>query len=177
MAILNLGIGSRVRHPEFGAGVVIQARSDAYEIAFIDHGIKQILKVFQGLEVIEATEEERDLVSYEKVERVITKLLRNFTDIQETVNIGKKWAGGRVILEPGDKNYVGKEIPMDVFFHKIVMIRDRVRVMEQKINASDLPEVEKIGLQQYLTRIYGSMTSFNVLFADKNDYFIGDKSE
>ncbi len=67
-----------------------------------------------------------------------------------------------------------KEIPIDGFFHKIVMVRDRLRVMEQRINSSKLEEDEKVNLQQYITRIYGSLTTFNILFADKDDYFVGD---
>jgi hypothetical protein len=177
MEQVYLGIGSRISHPDFGPGVVIQVRPDMYEVTFINHGNKSILKSYAGLEVIEAVEEERDLVSFDKVERVFQKLLRNITDIQETVPIGKKWAGGKILLEPGDKNYVGKEIPIDVFFHKIVMVRDRLRVLEQRVNASELSDDEKVNIQQYITRIYGSLTSFNVLFADKKDHFVGEKSE
>ncbi|MHC1707641.1 MAG: hypothetical protein AB9842_08980 [Bacteroidales bacterium] len=173
---LSLGIGSRVRHPEFGPGVIIQVRSDAYEITFIDHGHKQILKTYVGLEVIEAVEEERDFVSYEKVERTFVRLLRQLTDIQEVAPIAKKWVGGRVVLEPGDKALSVKDFPIDAFFHKIIMIRDRLRVLEQRVNASELPEDDKINIQQYITRIYGSLTTFNVLFADKGDYFTGEKS-
>jgi hypothetical protein len=78
------------------------------------------------------------------------------------------------VLEPGDKSLKSKEIPIDGFFHKIVMVRDRLRVMEQRINSSKLEEDEKVNLQQYITRIYGSLTTFNILFADKDDYFVGD---
>lgn len=173
---LSLGIGSRVKHPEFGSGVIIQVRSDAYEITFIEHGLKQIMKTFSGLEVIEAVEEERDFVSYEKVERTFVRLIRQLTDIQETAPIAKKWLGGRVVLEPGDKSLSSKDFPIDVFFHKIIMIRDRLRVLEQRVNSSELSEDDKINIQQYITRIYGTLTTFNVLFADKGDYFTGEKS-
>jgi hypothetical protein len=172
----SLGIGSRVRHPEFGPGVVIQVRSDAYEITFIDMGLKQILKTYDGLEIIESVDEERDFVSYEKVERTFVRLIRQLTDIQETAAIAKKWVGGRVILEPGDKALSSKDFPIDAFFHKIIMIRDRMRVLEQRVNSSQLSEEDKINIQQYITRIYGSLTTFNVLFADKGDYFTGEKS-
>ncbi|HNP33487.1 MAG TPA: hypothetical protein PKN96_09355, partial [Flavobacterium sp.] len=70
-----------------------------------------------------------------------------------------------------------KDVPIDTFFHKIVMLRDRLRVMEQKINASNLEEIEKVELQQYITRIYGSLTTFNILFKSQNDYFVGEKSK
>ncbi|MFZ1255152.1 MAG: hypothetical protein WAR77_02315, partial [Saprospiraceae bacterium] len=70
-----------------------------------------------------------------------------------------------------------KEIPIEKFFHKIVMLRDRLRVMEQRINSSNLTDEEKINLQQYITRIYGSLTTFNVLFRHKEHQFVGEKGE
>jgi hypothetical protein len=97
--------------------------------------------------------------------------------MQETVDIAKRWRGGRLILEPGDTSLKGKDLPIDTFFHKIVMVRDRIRVMEQRINSSNLSEDDKISLQQYITRIYGSLTTFNVLFENKEDQFVGDRSK
>jgi len=80
-------------------------------------------------------------------------------------------------LVPGQAGLSHKDVPIDVFFHKIVMLRDRLRVMEQKINASNLEEIEKVELQQYITRIYGSLTTFNILFKSQNDYFVGEKTK
>ena len=80
-------------------------------------------------------------------------------------------------LEPGQAGLAHKDVPIDVFFHKIVMLRDRLRVMEQKINASNIEEIEKVDLQQYITRIYGSLTTFNVLFKSQSDYFVGEKTK
>ncbi|MBP6978014.1 MAG: hypothetical protein PHD61_01645 [Bacteroidales bacterium] len=177
MEELTLGIGSRIQHPEFGKGVVIQVYADSYEITFMDYGRKQIMKTFRELEVLDYVAPELDLISYEQVERSFIKLIRRLTDIQETVRIGRKWEGGRIILEPGDMNIQNRDMPIDALFHKIVMIRDRIRVMEQKINSSAIPEVDKIELQQYITRIYGTLTSFNLLFAEKDDYFVGEKSK
>ena len=170
-----LGIGSRVKHPQFGKGVIIQVRSDAYEISFIEIGIRIINRSFEGLEIIEAVETASDLTTYEKLEKSLIRVLRQFSDVQETVPMGGKWTGGKLLLFPGDKSLKEKEVPIDVFFHKIVMVRDRVRVMEQRINASNLTDEEKIDLEQYITRIYGSLTTFNVLFKNKEDQFTGEK--
>ena len=170
-----LGVGSRVKHPQMGKGVIVQIRSDAYEIGFIDFGVKQIMRDYQGLEIIEEVETPSDLATYEKIEKSLTRVLRRFSDIQETVPLGQKWTGGRMVLFPGDKSLKEKEIPVETFFHKIVMVRDRVRVMEQRINASNLTDEEKVDLEQYITRIYGSLTTFNILFKNKEDQFTGEK--
>jgi len=175
MSTIQLGVGSRVNHPQFGKGVVVQIRSDAYEITFIDHGTRQILRDFEGLEVIEAVETPGDLATYEKVEKSLIRVLRRFSDLQETVLLGSKWTGGKILMIPGEEGLKEKEVPMDVFFHKIVMVRDRLRVLEQKINTSKMTDEEKVELQQYITRIYGSLTTFNVLFKNKEDQFIGEK--
>ena len=92
------------------------------------------------------------------------------------VKLGDKWIGGTMLLQPKDASLKPKEIPIDIFFHKIVMARDRLRVLEQNINShKNLTDEEKINLQQYITRIYGSFTTFNVLFKNKEHWFIGDK--
>ena len=160
-----------------GKGVVVQVRSDAYEISFIDFGVKKILRDYEGLDIIEAVETPSEVLTYEKMEASLTRVLRRFSDVQETVPIGQKWTGGRMVLYPGDKALKEKEIPVETFFHKIVMIRDRVRVMEQRINASNLSDEEKVDIEQYITRIYGSLTTFNVLFKNKEDQFTGDKGK
>ncbi len=171
---LTLGIGTRVKHPQYGKGVVIQAYTDSYEITFLDYGTKTILKSFTGLEVLDFVSSETDLLSFEKVERIFTRIIRKFSDVQEVVHMGSRWKGGMMVLQPADKSLKAKEVPIETFFHKIVMVRDRLRVMEQRINASKLSDDEKVELQQYITRIYGSLTTFNVLFAEKDDYFVGD---
>lgn len=173
----NLGIGSRIQHPQFGKGVIIQVRSDAWEITFIESGTKIINRDFEGLKVIEAVETPDEFITYERIEKSIVRVLRKFSDIQETVSLGGRWSGGKMILFPGDKTLKEKEIPIEAFFHKIVMVRDRLRVLEQRVNASELSDEDKVNIQQYITRIYGSLTTFNVLFKDKSDFFIGDKGE
>ncbi|MFZ4521556.1 MAG: hypothetical protein ACOYNC_07615 [Bacteroidales bacterium] len=175
MSETTLGIGSRVKHPQFGKGVIIQVRSDAWEITFIEHGTRVIKRDFEGLETIEAVETSSELVTFEKLEKSLIRVLQRFSDIHETVPIGPKWAGGKLVMYPGEIGLKEKEVPMETFFHKIVMVRDRLRVLEQKLNASELTDLEKVDMQQYITRVYGSLTTFNVLFKNKDDQFAGEK--
>jgi hypothetical protein len=96
----------------------------------------------------------------------------------ETPPLANKWEGGTLKLVPGKADVQGKDIPIDTFLHKIVMVRDRLRVMEQKLNAHPkLTDAEKVEMQSYITRIYGSLTSFNLLFRDKDDFFVGSKTD
>jgi hypothetical protein len=93
------------------------------------------------------------------------------------VRLAPKWEGGTIVLRPGDPQAQAKEIPIDALLHKVVMIRDRLRVLEQRINAHEkLTDADKVDLQQYLTRCYGSLTTFNVLFRDDRDRFVGEKA-
>jgi hypothetical protein len=174
----DLGIGSRVKHKEYGNGVVIQSKLDYYIITFIEFGQRKIAKNFEGLEIIDEIEPADDMVSFEQIENSLINIIRKFSDIQETVNIADKWKNGKIIFEPSDKNLKGYEMQIETFFHKIVMVRDRLRVMEQRINSSNkLEDDEKVDLQQYITRIYGSLTSFNIFFKNKLDNFVGEKTK
>lgn len=171
-----LGIGSRIKHNEFGVGVVTNVTSKHYWVTFIENGLETI-EINSEFEVIECVEDEVDTISFYEVENTLKKMLKKWSDISEVIPIADKWKGGKLILEPNDTNLASKEIPIDAFFHKIVMVRDRIRVMEQKINSSKLDDQDKIDLQQYITRIYGSLTTFNVLFKIKEQQFIGSKSK
>jgi hypothetical protein len=171
-----LGIGSRVNHKEYGFGVVIQVKAASYIITFQNQGMREILKSYEGLEVIDLIEQPDDLISLETVEQTLTKILRQFSDLQEVVPIADKWRGGTLILKPSNSEMKAYEMPIATFFNKIIMVRDRLRVLEQKVNASQLNEEEKIACQQYITRCYGSLTSFNILFKNKSDNFVGESS-
>lgn len=171
-----LGIGSRVHHPAYGDGVVIRVHKAAYEVCFIKFGIKTVGKTYDQWQIVEAIEAEEE-VTFTEAEKSLIKILNAYSDISQVVELGDRWDKGILILKPDDENLKAKEIPIETFFHKIVMVRDRLRVMEQRINSSNLTDEEKINLQQYITRIYGSLTTFNVLFKYKEDYFVGEKSE
>ena len=171
-----LGISSRIDHPEYGKGVVTNVTSKHYWVTFIEGGLETI-DLDADFEVIEAAEDDVDTVSFFEVESSLVKILKKWSDASEVISIADKWKGGKLILQPGDTDLKEKEIPIDTFFHKITMVRDRLRVMEQKINSSNLEEQEKIDLQQYITRIYGSLTTFNVLFKLKSQQFKGQGSK
>ncbi|QNJ96927.1 hypothetical protein [Constantimarinum furrinae] len=172
-----LGIGSRINHPQYGKGVVTNVTSRMYWVTFIDNGLETI-DIDTDYEIIEAAEDEVDSVSFYEVEKSLKQILKKWSDVSEIVPIADKYKGGTMVLQPKDTSLSNKEIPIDTFFHKIVMLRDRLRVMEQKINASkNLEEQEKIDLQQYITRCYGSLTTFNVLFKNNSQHFKGDSSK
>ncbi len=105
---------------------------------------------------------------------VVREAIEDLLDIRD-VRLAPRWDGGTLLLKPGKPGLQEREWPLDAFFHKIVLIRDRLRVLEAKLNAHPkLSDAEKVELQQYITRCYGSLTSFNVLFADPSDRFRGE---
>lgn len=169
-----LGIGSRIEHPKHGKGVVTNVNATMYWVTFMENGLETI-ETDEDFEIIEVVEDEVDTVSFYEVEKSLREILKKWSDVSEIVPIADKWKGGTILLQPKDNNLSNKEIPIDTFFHKIVMLRDRLRVMEQKINSSKLlDDQEKIDLQQYITRCYGSLTTFNVLFKSSSQQFKGD---
>jgi hypothetical protein len=170
-----LGIGSRINHNDYGKGVVTNVTSKHYWVTFIDSGLETI-DLDSNFEVIEAADGDVDTVSFFDVESSLVEILKKFSDVSEVVTIADKWKGGTLVMQPEDSDLKANEVPIDTFFHKITMLRDRLRVMEQKINSSNLDEQEKIDLQQYITRCYGSLTTFNVLFKHKDHHFVGQKS-
>lgn len=172
-----LGVGSRVKHPAYGAGVIMKLRYADYQVCFMLYGMKDIGKDYSEWEIVERLEAE-ETITFSEAEKSLISILKKWSDISEIVPLGDNWKGGTMILQPADSDLKSKEIPIDVFFHKIVMLRDRLRVMEQRINSSKkLDDEEKVNLQQYLTRIYGSLTTFNVLFKVKSSHFVGERSK
>lgn len=174
----NLGIGSRVSHNEYGEGVVINVKPNTYYITFIKEGAKELKRHNHDLNIIEAVEPPEDMVSSAEIEKTLIGILRRWSDVQEEVFLHNKWQSGKLVFYPVDKTLQAKEIPIDTFFHKIIMLRDRLRVMEQRINSNDkMSDEEKINMQQYITKIYGSLTSFNFLFKYPHNQFVGEKGK
>ena len=173
-----LTVGTIIDHERYGQGVVAKVNFTDYEVYFERSGKMSILKTNTDYKVVEYGEkksvDESKQISFEEVENALTIILEKYNAINEDVPLGDRWIGGKMILQPANAAMQNKEIPIETFFHKIVMLRDRMRVLEQNINShTKLNEEDKINLQQYITRIYGSLTTFNVLFKEKEDYFVG----
>lgn len=172
-----LGIGTRLQHTQHGPGVVVGIRYATYLISFINTGIKEIDKTDTSLEEIIPENVSAEVETTSETEKSLLKILKMWGGLTEIVPLGDKWIKGMLLLQPADKTLKPKEIPIEDFFHKVVMLRDRLRVLEQNINSSkNLSDEEKVNIQQYITRCYGSLTTFNVLFKNKEDWFVGDKS-
>jgi len=172
---MQLGIGSRIRSEELGVGIVLQITADNFIISYVNHGVREVARIYadEELEVIEKVEPRADLVSLEQVENSLKRILGNVLNTELEVDLGDKWQGGTLVFQPADESLKPYEMPVETFFHKIVMVRDKLRVMEQRINSSGMTDEEKVNLQQYITKIYGSLTSFNVLFSSKEVGFTG----
>lgn len=172
-----LGIGTRLQHVQHGPGVVVGVKYATYLISFIHNGIKEIDKTDEKLEEIIPENITVEVETVSEVEKSLLKILRQWSDVSELVPLGDKWLNGTMLLQTADKSLKPKEIAIEDFFHKIVMLRDRLRVLEQNINShKKLSDEDKVNMQQYITRCYGSLTTFNVLFKEKEHWFVGDKS-
>jgi hypothetical protein len=176
MKIQSLTVGLRVKHPQYGVGTVKAVSEHLAEIRFddalrsIDPELGEVTPAepslaVSGLEIslrqfVESTiEEVIGRLGFEKPDAVVEQL-------------GARWLKGKAVLHPADPTVQTKEVPLEVLFHKIVGIRNQLRVLEQKINAHTvLSDAEKVDMQQYITRCYGSLTTFNLLFKNKADQF------
>jgi hypothetical protein len=176
MKLEALHIGQRVRHPQYGVGVVKTISETTADIQF-DDGKRTVAPEPSGIEPAEAQAALHGLeVPLEQLIRqtVAASLDRLGLEKPDAVveQLGARWHRGRAVLHPSHPTLQTKEIPLEVLFHKVVGIRNQLRVLEQKINAlPNLSDAEKVEMQQYITRCYGSLTTFNLLFKNKEDQF------
>jgi len=171
-----LHVGMKVRHPQHGVGTVESVAAGTTDVRF-DDGLKTIapemseIQPADPLAHINGLDKPLEQLVQETVQTVLDQLGIEQPD-SVSGELGSKWNNGTAILQPGDPSLQSKEIPLEAFFHKIVMIRNNLRVLEQKINGHKvLTDGDKFDLQQYITRSYGSMTTFNVFFKDKEEQF------
>lgn len=175
MKITELKIGMAVLHKEHGRGTVHAITQQTAQIQFTS-GLRTLDPETAGIIPEERGPTETPAVD---LREVALEALRVFEE--ERINplveeLGTRWQGGVLLMQPADKNQQPKEIPIEKFFHKVVMVRNNLRLIEQKINASSaLTDGDKVELQQYVTRIYGSLTTFNILFSRKEGQFVGSK--
>jgi superoxide dismutase len=176
MKIEALHIGQNVRHPQYGLGVVKSISETTAEILFND-GKRTVAPEAAGLQAAEpqisASGLEMSLKQF--VEQTLAAAIEKLgLEKPDSVvdQLGLRWNAGKMVLQPADASLQSKEVPLETFFHKIVMVRNNLRVLEQKINAHEkLSDGEKVEMQQYISRSYGSLTTFNILFKEKEDQF------
>ncbi len=178
MKIVDLRPGLQVLHPQYGLGEVKVLTEKTAEVLF-NEGRKLMteelvaeLTPAEPRAKIEGLEKPlRDLIA-EVVEATAEKLNLKVDADEFSPQLAPRWVGGKVVLHPHDASLTPKEIDLEVFFRKIVMVRDNLRVLEQKINAHPkLNDAERIELQHYITKSYGSLTTFNLLFREKEQTF------
>jgi hypothetical protein len=174
--IQDLRIGLQVRHPRYGHGVVKALTEHTADITF-DDAPRTVDPALSDLTLAEPT------ASLTELQIPLSALIRQTAQAmadalgleppeQIVEGLANRWQSGILALRPADSSLQAKEVPLETFFHKIVMVRNNLRVLEQKVNASEkLSDADKFDLQQYITRCYGSLTTFNVLFKDKEDQF------
>jgi hypothetical protein len=178
MKLEALHVGMKVRHPQYGLGTVKTISEQTAEIRF-DDGVRAVAPEAADLQPADARIEVTGLSQplklfvEETVGAVVDALGFERPDVS-IEGLATRWHNGRMVLHPSDPTLQTKEVPLEVFFHKIVMMRNNLRVLEQKINSHEkLSDAEKIEMQQYITRSYGSMTTFNLLFRNKEEQFGG----
>ena len=181
MKIEALHIGMQVEHPHYGLGVVKGLSEKAAEILF-QEGMRSVSPEESHLQPADpvAALSGREISLWQFIERTVHALVTELgLEKPEGVieQLGNRWHRGRLVLHPADSALQAKEVPLETFFHKVVMIRNNLRVLEQKINSHEkLSDADKVEMQQYVSRCYGSLTTFNILFQNREDQFSSKES-
>jgi hypothetical protein len=166
----RFGVGSVVRHAHFGSGRVMSYDGDAYVILFRGGETRHVAFGFPDLRV-ETAAGDPDV---DRIKQAVREVLGDHGWLDVDLELGRRWVGGTLRLIPGKEGAQPKDVPLEVFFKKIIGIRDRLRVLEQKLNSHPaLAPEEKLELQGYISRCYGSLTSFNALFGAVESQFKG----
>ena len=177
MKLQSLFVGMKVRHPQHGVGTIKSISEHVADIRFEDQ-LRTIAPEHSDLEPAEAQAEVTGMslplstLIGEVVYALSKELHLERDDTEEVEQLGTRWQKGMMVLKPADPTLQAKEVTLESFFHKIVMMRNNFRVLEQKINAHpQLNDAEKVEMQQYISKCYGTMTTFNILFKNERDQF------
>jgi hypothetical protein len=166
----RFGLGTIVKHRDFGKGRVVAYDDDRYVILFAGGEDRIVAFAFEGLQA-DGSVGDPEL---DRIAQAVRQVLGDHGWLDVDLELGKRWVGGTLKLVPGKDEAQAKDVPIEMFFKKLVGVRDKLRVLEQKINSHpSLAGEEKLELQGYITRCYGSLTTFNVLFGNRASWFVG----
>ena len=168
------GIGTIISHPEYGRGRVVGYEGEEYVVLFKSGETRWVSPRLAGVKAVELVSD----AATDRLKVAVQEVLRDYGWLDADIEMGRRWQGGTLRLIPGQEGTQAKDIPLEVFFKKLIAVREKLRVLEQKINnhPSLTPE-ERLDLAGYLTRAYGSLTTFNVLFVGKESHFKGQGKE
>jgi len=168
----SYAIGSLVQHAHLGTGRVVGYEGEFYVMHFRGE-VRNVPFSYQEMKPLETTEDP----ALQQVKLAVQEVLGDYGWADTNLEVNKRWIGGTLKLIPGKEGTQTKEIPIEAFIKKVIGVREKLRVLEQKINSHpNLDAADKLELQGYITRSYGSLTTFNALFADKASYFVGTGS-
>jgi hypothetical protein len=166
----RFGLGSIVRHRDFGRGRVVDYDQERYVILFPGGDVKMVAFAFEGI-TADGSPGDPEL---DRIVQAMRDVLGDHGWLDVDLELSKRWVGGTLKLVPGKDDTQAKDVPIEVFLKKLIGIRDKLRVLEQKLNSHpSLAPEEKLELQGYITRCYGSLTTFNVLFSNRASWFVG----
>jgi hypothetical protein len=166
----RLGLGTIVRHRDFGRGRLVGYDQDRYVVLFPGGDVKMVAFGFDGLTPDGAAGDPE----LDRIVHAMREVLGDHGWLDVDLELSKRWVGGTLRLVPGKDDTQAKDVPIEVFLKKLIGVRDKLRVLEQKLNSHpSLAPEEKLELQGYITRCYGSLTTFNVLFSNRASWFVG----